>query len=244
MRVLLVSDVHANVSAFDAVLGAAESGSPLDQVWCLGDLVGYGPEPDACIRRLQEFTHLCVAGNHDRAATGEITTEEFNPEAAIAAEWTERHLGDEAKAFLRALPEIIVEGDFTLVHGSLRDPLWEYLVSEEAAAVHFGAQATTYSLVGHSHLQLAFAERAGGRPRAGVMRPESRLALEDTRLITNPGSAGQPRDGDPRAAFALLDTDSSAITYHRVEYDIERTQRAMAAAGLPLRLIARLSVGR
>jgi predicted phosphodiesterase len=244
MRIAVVSDIHSNLAAFEAVIGAVGHDGPVDQMWCLGDLVGYGPDPGACIRLLTEYPHLCVAGNHDRAAAGMISTDEFNPVAAEAVTWTAAQLTDEARRYLAVQPELVVEDNFTLVHGSLRQPLWEYLVSERAAADHLALQATPYCFIGHSHLQLAFVEQGAGLPQGFLMHPGASLTLGDARIIANPGSVGQPRDGDPRAGYAVLDTDSATIRFHRVAYDIERTQRAMAVAGLPPSLIQRLAVGR
>src|SRR5438094_2917175 len=157
-NILLVADVHANLVAFQCVLEDAGRGGAVDEIWCLGDLVGYGPDPGACIELLRAHPHLAVAGNHDRAAIGAITTDEFNQNAATAVSWTADQLLEEQRAFLSALPEVAVWDDFTLVHGSLREPLWEYLVSEPAAAAHFDLLETPYSFIGHSHFQLGFLE--------------------------------------------------------------------------------------
>src|SRR5262245_9050254 len=152
-NILIVSDIHANLAAFEAVIADAEGGAHVDEIWCLGDLVGYGPEPGGCIELLRRYEHACVAGNHDRAAIGAMEVDEFNAYAAAAVEWTARRLDDAGRAFLENLPEVLVLHNFTLVHGSLREPLWEYLVSEPAAGVQFALQSTTHSLIGHSHLQ-------------------------------------------------------------------------------------------
>jgi predicted phosphodiesterase len=152
MRVLIVSDIHANLAAFDAVLRDAAAGGTIDAVWCLGDSVGYGPQPAECIARLREMAAFWVAGNHERAATGAITTEDFNPDAALAANWTASRLDDDLCAVLDALPEVARQGDFTLVHGTLREPIWEYLYSEEAAQAHLALQETPFGLVGHTHI--------------------------------------------------------------------------------------------
>ncbi len=244
MRIAVVADVHSNLPAFETVLAHAAEEAPFDAIWSLGDLVGYGPEPGACIALLRRYPHVAVAGNHDRAAAGLMTTDEFNPVAAAAAQWTATVLTGAERAYLRGLPEVAVEGEFTLVHGSLRDPVWEYLLSPDAAAAHFALQATPYSFVGHSHLQFTFEERAG-RPPEGLARLDlMTVDLDATRLIANPGGLGQPRDGDPRTAYILLDTESRSLTFHRIEYDIGRTQERMREAGLPVSLIERLSRGR
>jgi diadenosine tetraphosphatase ApaH/serine/threonine PP2A family protein phosphatase len=243
MRAIVVADVHANLDALDAVLGDAEALGPLDALWCLGDTVGYGAEPDACIERLRTYRHEAIAGNHDLAAIGAMSTADFNPHAAAAARWTAAHLNDESKAWLSGLPMVLtVAGEFTLVHGSLVDPVWEYLVFPEAALQHLRLQETPYGFVGHSHLPLAYAE--GSEGDRSMLEHEAVLPLEATRFVANPGSVGQPRDGDPRAAYAIVDTDSRLVTFRRVEYDIAAAQRKIRDAGLPEVLAARLSLGR
>jgi diadenosine tetraphosphatase ApaH/serine/threonine PP2A family protein phosphatase len=244
MRVVLVADVHSNLEALEAVLRHAEAAGPMDAVWAMGDLVGYGPDPHACLARLREFRLVAVAGNHDLAATGRIGIEAFNPFAAAAIRWTTRQLEEGDAAFLRGLQTVAVEGDFTLVHGSLRDPVWEYLVSADQALDQFAAQTTPYSLVGHTHLQLVFREAPDSVPEGQRFFDGMTLSLDDGRFIANPGGVGQPRDGDPRSGYALLDTDQRLISFHRVEYDIAATQRKMVKAGLPQVLIERLARGR
>lgn len=245
MRAALVSDIHANLAAFEAVLTHAQAPAPLDAVWCMGDSVGYGPRPSQVIARLRELDARWVAGNHERAATGTMSTEDFNPDAAAAAEWTRSQLSDDERAFLDALPEVITEGDFTQVHGTLRDPIWEYLLSESVCAAHLGLQTTRVSLVGHTHAPALGVLEASGR--CGLYRVEDRDAITITqyeKLVFNPGSVGQPRDGDPRAAYAIYDSDAGTITQHRVDYDISETQKLMTEEGLPLWLIQRLARGR
>ena len=244
MRIAIVSDIHANLPAFEAVLRHAETGGRIDALWCLGDTVGYGPHPNECIALLRSYEHRAVAGNHDLAACGLMGTEDFNDAAATAARWTAEQLSREARAYLRDLPKIVSEGDFTLVHGSLRWPEWEYLLSGEQAQAQFELQQTPYSIVGHSHLPLVFEEQRGGTPALRPAADGERVALDATRLILNPGGVGQPRDGDPRAGYALYDRGARLVTYHRVEYDIAATQQAMEAAGLPRWLSERLSYGR
>ncbi len=244
MRVAIVSDIHANLPAFQAVLHDAEAAGPLDALWCLGDVVGYGPHPNECIALLRRYRHRTVAGNHDLAACGTMGTEEFNDAAAAAVRWTAAQLSAAARAFLQELALVEEEAAFTLVHGSLRWPEWEYLLSSEQAQAHFELQRTLYGLVGHSHLPFVCWEEPDGPPRLAPARDGERVELGEQRLILNPGGVGQPRDGDPRAAYALYDSDARSVTYHRVAYDIEATQRAMEAARLPRWLIERLSVGR
>jgi diadenosine tetraphosphatase ApaH/serine/threonine PP2A family protein phosphatase len=243
MRIAIIADVHANLAAFEAVLRNAEAGGRLDGVWYMGDIVGYGPHPNECIALLRGHEHRAVVGNHDLAAFGGMGVEEFNEAAAAAARWTGEQLSDVSLAYLRKLPPVAREGDFTLVHGTLRSPEWEYLLSGEQAAAHFQIQETPYGLVGHSHIPFVCREETAGQP---VLRPVAdgeAVALGDERMILNPGGAGQPRDHDPRAAYAIYDSDAAAVTFHRVEYDIVATQRAMEAAGLPRWLSERLSAG-
>lgn len=239
MRILIVADVHANLAALDAVIADA---GPVDGVWSLGDVVGYGPQPLECIDRLHGFELVAIAGNHDLAAAGKMGVEMFNPLAREAALWTQRALPEGHRDYLGALPTSTVVDDFTLVHGSLRDPVWDYLVNSDAARVHFRDQSTRYALVGHSHMPLGFADDP--LDDGSAIADGDRLPLGEDRWVANPGSVGQPRDGDPRAAYALLDDEVGLLTFHRVAYDIELTQSLMRDAGLPQPLIDRLARGR
>lgn len=243
MRCAILADIHANLGAFEAVLGDIARRGGVDALWNLGDTVGYGPDPHECLERLTEFEHIGVAGNHDFAAIGKISTIDFNPEAAAAANWTGHRLSRENKAFLEARPLIIENGDFTLVHGSPRDPVWEYLIGIESARVNLSYFKTRYCLVGHSHQPLGFEAKENGDVRLIKFTDGSRLELGKKKLIINPGSVGQPRDGDPRASYAIYDTEDKSITLHRVPYDIGQVQSRMATLDLPRRLIARLSYG-
>jgi predicted phosphodiesterase len=244
VRIAIVSDVHANLPAFEAVLRHAEASGPVHALWSLGDIVGYGPHPNECVALSRRYEHRAVAGNHDLAACGLMGTEEFNEAAAEAARWTSEQLSEAARSYLRELPKVTCEDDFTLVHGSLRWPEWEYLLSSEQAQAHLELQQTPYGLVGHSHLPFVCREQKGSPPTLRPATDGERVELGDQRLILNPGGVGQPRDGDPRAAYALYDSHARVVTYHRVEYDIVATQQAMEAAGLPRWLIERLSYGR
>jgi diadenosine tetraphosphatase ApaH/serine/threonine PP2A family protein phosphatase len=244
MRIAIVADIHSNLEAFEAVLRHAEAGGPIERLWCLGDVVGYGPEPGACIGLLRRYPHVSVMGNHDLAAIGRMGTEEFNPVAAQAADWTAQQLSDEERQYLEELPSVVMEGDFTLVHGTLRHPEWEYLLSGEQAQAHFRLQETPYSLVGHSHVPFVAVEASERVPGMVALADGDELEVGEPRLVMNPGGVGQPRDGDPRAAYALYDSDARRVAFHRVEYDVAATQRKMAAAGLPRYLIERLSHGR
>jgi diadenosine tetraphosphatase ApaH/serine/threonine PP2A family protein phosphatase len=244
MRIAIVSDVHSNLGGLQAVLRRADAGGPVDAVWCLGDIVGYGPEPSAVLSELRRRRLTVVAGNHDLAACGRMGVEEFNRAAAEAVIWTAEQLSYAEGDFLRGLPLTAVSDPFTLVHGSLRYPEWEYLLSGEQALAQFELQTTPYSLVGHSHLPFWVEEEAPGRTPV-FHRAEDGTSLEvgERRLIINPGSCGQPRDGDPRASFVLYDDAAATVTWHRVEYDIAETQQKMRSAGLDTWLTERLAIG-
>lgn len=243
MRIAILADIHANLSALEAVLQHAESGGSLDALWCLGDTVGYGPHPNECIDLLCRYDHRAVGGNHDLAACGRMGSEEFNEAAAAAARWTDGQLTDGSRSYLQELEMIVTEGDFTLVHGSLRWPEWEYLLSGEQAQAHFELQSTPNGLVGHSHLPFVCREEQVPPTLVPYTDGEA-VDLGVVRLILNPGSVGQPRDSDPRAGYALYDSDAATVSFHRVEYDIAATQQAMEKAGLPSWLSERLSYGR
>ena len=240
MRIAVVADVHSNLEAFEAVLQDARESGGFDVVWSLGDIVGYGPDPGACIQLLLGLPHVAIAGNHDYAATGAIGTEDFNPLAAEAAHWTAAQLTLEEQVWLAALSAVQIEGEFTLAHGSLIDPVWDYLMSSEAAYEHLMRQTTPYGLVGHSHVPgVFFQTRSGAEAADPIDTP-----LDDQRFVANPGSVGQPRDGDPRAAYSLIDTEARRLVFRRVPYDIAITQAKMRAVGLPQYLLERLSLGR
>jgi diadenosine tetraphosphatase ApaH/serine/threonine PP2A family protein phosphatase len=243
VRIAITSDIHANLGALEAVL---EHAGTIDGIWNMGDCVGYGPQPSECIARLREAGAIWVAGNHERAATGAISTEEFNPAAAVAAQWTANRLTDDEKAFLDALPETRIESDFTLVHGSLRWPIWEYLVDFETARAHLSLQQTPFSFVGHTHIPMQATELPDDRQGCELHRLADGdvVVLGDSHLVLNPGSVGQPRDGDKRASYGILNTDAGTFTLHRVDYDIAATQKLMEEADLPNWLIERLEIGR
>lgn len=243
MRILIAADIHANLEAFQAVLRHAEQPGPIDRLWCPGDIVGYGPDPSACIALVRSYPHLAVAGNHDMAAAGKIGTTEFNAAAAEAAMWTAGQLGYEERRYLEQLPEVAYEGDFTLVHGSLRAPIWEYILQMPAMEAQFRLMETPYSIIGHSHVAFIAEEGDDGRVWMSTWKDGDVVNLPESRLIINPGGVGQPRDGDPRAAYALYDADARTITLHRVPYEIAVTQQKMRAAGLPASLAQRLSYG-
>lgn len=242
-RVAVVADIHANLAAFEAVRA---SWGEVDEVWCLGDLVGYGSDPNECVERLRALATICLPGNHDWAAIGKIDTDEFNPVAKAAAEWTATALSKDSREFLGALRETVVREPFTLVHGSPRSPLWEYLLDVSAARVNFGLFETELCMIGHSHVPLMFATREDGRIDARLLQPEGPLDLAGARRILNPGSVGQPRDGDPRASYAILELDGARTCFElrRVAYPIDETQARMRLVGLPEQLAVRLATGR
>jgi predicted phosphodiesterase len=242
MRAALLSDVHGNRHAFEAVLSSiAEEG--VDEIWCLGDLVGYGADPNACVALARERCALVLAGNHDLAVTGDLSLEEFSRGAALAAHWTQTVIEDEHLEFLRGLhPQGQAEG-VGLYHASPRDPIWEYVLNSMLADLCLTAQPERVSAVGHSHVALSFTRyqeaEASGTPReAGEVAD-----LSGGEWLLNPGSVGQPRDGDPRAAWMLLDTEAWTATWLRVEYDIAGAAGAIRAAGLPGSLADRLEYG-
>lgn len=250
MRCAIISDVHGNLPALDAVLTQV---GEVDQLWCLGDLVGYGPQPNECITRLRERAALCVAGNHDWAAIGKMDTNDFNPDASKAAEWTKEELTAENREFLEGLPEQLNVGEqseFTLVHGSPREPIWEYLTHVSMARLNFDYFQTPYCLVGHTHVPLIFQrpqpEDASVTYRTIVPQPGRTVKLGSHRLIVNPGSVGQPRDGNAAGAYMVYETHKGAaatLTLQRAEYAVGVVQEKMRAAGLPPRLVTRLTYG-
>jgi diadenosine tetraphosphatase ApaH/serine/threonine PP2A family protein phosphatase len=285
MRCAILSDIHGNDDALAAVLEdiatiSMRHPTPIDEIWCLGDLVGYGPEPSACIRLVRACSELCIAGNHDWVAAGKANSAEFTGAAAIVAAWTSRQLTGEERTYLAELPQIVATGDFTLAHGSPSNPIWEYLLTPAAARRNFPAFETRFCLVGHTHLPVIFLEPGNGRyphgaqfgaqPAATALltldAPDwARLAHPGTavaessctriipqpgpwtppagyRAIINPGSVGQPRDHDPRAAYMVYDSEQG-FEFRRVPYEVSATQRKLRDHGLPERLGQRLAQG-
>ena len=242
MRVALLSDVHANLQALEAVLGALDAGTAPDAIWVTGDTVGYGADPSDVIALLKERGALLLQGNHDRAvATGE-GLEWFHDRAATAARMHAEWLSSEERDFLGALPQVQSVDRFTLCHGSLRDPLWEYVTSAPAAAASLAKAPTPFCCNGHTHVPALFIEGAGGGVRSVRPKAEASFSLE-SRCLINPGSVGQPRDGDPRAAYAVLDTSSGTVTFHRSSYPVANAQRRIRDRGLPEMFAERLALG-
>jgi len=244
MRCAIVADIHANLAAFKAVLADAERRGGVEEVWCLGDIVGYGPDPHECIALLRQTKHVCVAGNHDWAATGKFDISVFKADAAAACQWTAQQLSPEDVDYLNSRPLVIQKGDFTLVHGSPREPIQEYLLSTSVARGNFDCFQSPFCLVGHSHIPLAFRYSETGDCSSIPFLPDTGLALGEDRLIINPGGTGQPRDGNPQASYAIYDSETRTVNLHRVPYDIGATQARMVKHGLPARLVERLSYGR
>jgi predicted phosphodiesterase len=241
MRILVLSDIHANLIALETVLRNA---GEFDRIWCLGDVVGYGPEPNACIETLRRYDLVCIAGNHDWAVLDKLELEDFNADARRAVLWTREQLNVQNLDWLHALPDSFRTEDFTLVHGSPRAPLWEYVLTSGIARINFEYLDTSLCLIGHTHIPIIYRyDNDTQNVTAEPLPEEIPVPLQGERMMINPGSVGQPRDGDPRAAFALLDLDTLTLTHYRIEYNVPATQLKMGQANLPLRLITRLSYG-
>jgi predicted phosphodiesterase len=240
MRIAIVSDIHSNLPALQAVL--ADMGEA-DAIWCLGDFVGYGPWPNECIALLREARVTAISGNHDLAAIGQITTEAFNRDAAIATAWTTSQLSPESVSYLASLPPMGEVDGVTLAHGTPREPVWEYLLSDEGARASFERFTTQLCLVGHTHIPSVFVEEPDGRVTLGHMPGGTIYKIGEKRTIANPGSVGQPRDQDPRSAYLLYDTTTGTLEWKRVAYEIPATQVKMREVGLPPFFISRLERG-
>jgi diadenosine tetraphosphatase ApaH/serine/threonine PP2A family protein phosphatase len=227
--------------ALEAVLQDVDAAG-VDELWSLGDHVGYGPRPNECCAATAARSALTLAGNHDLAVRGDIDLREFAGDAGSAASWTRTVLDDDARAFLAPLEPTARADGVELYHGSPRDPVWEYVLSDEAAAASLTLTEAPVVLVGHSHVALVV-RLDGGSLAGGVAPGGTELELGTVRWLLNPGSVGQPRDGDPRAAWLLLDLAARTASYRRVEYPIDRTQAEIREAGLPPSLGARLARG-
>jgi predicted phosphodiesterase len=242
MRVAIVSDIHGNRQAFEAVLEAIAA-SDCDEIWCLGDLVGYGADPNACVTLARDHAAISLAGNHDLGVRGTIPLEQFSRGAALAATWTQREITEETRQYLDSLEPLDVEPPVALYHASPRDPVWEYVLSPLQADLCLDVQARRIALVGHSHVALSFARAPGESATGQTREADEEIDLQEGEWIVNPGSVGQPRDGDPRAAWLDLDLDRWRATYRRTEYDIAGAAAAIRAARLPDSLAERLAYG-
>jgi len=245
LRLAIISDIHGNLPALEAVLDDVDATDP-DEVWCLGDVVGYGAEPNQCTELVRERCSLSLAGNHDLAVLDAIDISSFSPAAAEAAQWTQAQLTDEAREYLGGLHAADETRDVALYHASPRDHVWEYVLWPEQAGECIAKQARRIALIGHSHIALCFRAADDGDVDAtegAQVSAGTQLDLRVGRWLLNPGSVGQPRDGDPRAAWLELDTENWTATYRRTEYEIERAADSIAAAGLPEHLGKRLFVG-
>jgi predicted phosphodiesterase len=241
MRVAVFSDVHANLPALEAVLRAVD-GDGVDELWCLGDLTGYGADPGPCIDIVLERADVCLAGNHDLVVTGEIPLHAFSHDARAAVEWTMQTLPAEQLDRLRELRPDGERGGVELYHGSIRDPVWEYVIDDRTAAICMEQQHSDLSLVGHSHVPLLYGYADEGFT-GGVAPGGTEVVARPGPFLLNPGSVGQPRDGDWRAAYMILDLETRNADWRRVEYDVGAAQRSIRAAGLPARLGNRLAEG-
>ena len=244
MKVAVISDIHANLHALDAVLEDID-GHGVDEIWCLGDAVGYGAFPGECVTKLNERCSVFLLGNHDLAALREIDIGSFSPSAAASARWTRENMAEEAFEILRGLEGTSSRREeIGLFHASPRDPIWEYVVDSDMAEDNLDFQEEDVALIGHSHISLYFTRVDEMSRVSSVLAPEgTELKMNRGKWLVNPGSVGQPRDGDPRAAWAELDTESLLIRFHRVAYPIEDAATAISEAGLPQHLGERLFKG-
>jgi diadenosine tetraphosphatase ApaH/serine/threonine PP2A family protein phosphatase len=245
VRVAAITDIHSNLPALEAVLTDIEAAG-LEETWCLGDVVGYGVEPDACTALVRERCAVCLVGNHDLAVLGSLDIASFSEAAAVAVEWTRDNVSDSTLEFLRELNPQGERSGIGLYHASPRDPVWEYVLSGEQAGAGMDANPQRIGLIGHSHVALFFSRPEGddeGEARGAQASDGALLDLGLGGWLVNPGSVGQPRDGDPRAAWLELDTEAETACFHRVAYEIERAAAPIAAAGLPRRLADRLYTG-
>jgi predicted phosphodiesterase len=246
MRILVLSDIHANLTALEAVLKDA---GDVDATWCLGDVVGYGPDPNECIARLRLLPNfICLMGNHDAAALGNIQLDAFNYDARRSIEWIQEVLTPESLAYLKDLPDIVKVADMgvTLAHGSPRNPVWEYILDLHSAGQNFKHFDTRVCMVGHTHLPIAYLlENVDGDyyDLQWQLPDENHSLTLSARAIVNPGSVGQPRDHDPRASYAIFTPESFSWQIHRVQYDIPSVQKRIKDQDLPSRHALRLTEG-
>jgi predicted phosphodiesterase len=241
MKALIISDIHGNRTALEAVLEAAGS---VDMVWCLGDIIGYGPDPNDCVAIIRNLPNLiCLRGNHDSAVIGLTERIKFNHAAQMVLEWTDDQLNPVNRQYLMNLSPQVEVDDVTLVHGSPRDPTWEYIMDVYTATANFDYFETPYCFVGHSHLPVLYYLKNGNElANVSFVYPGDKTRLPEN-CIVNPGSVGQPRDHDPRAAYTIFDTEKKTWAQYRINYDISEVQDRMNSAGLPVEYIQRLDMG-
>ena len=242
MRIAIVSDIHGNRHAFEAVLEAIDHSS-CEEMWCLGDLVGYGADPDACVELARRHAAVCLAGNHDLGVRGTLPLEEFSRGAQLAAQWTQQTISAETLAYLNELEPLNLEEQVGLYHASPRDPVWEYVLSPLQAELCLDAQRHRVCLIGHSHVALSFSRIDGAAATGQTRDADEQLDLTSGEWLINPGSVGQPRDGDPRAAWLELDVDGLVALYRRTDYNIAAAAAAIRRARLPDSLAERLVYG-
>lgn len=243
MRYLILSDIHSNLVALEAVLADAPSDLP---IWCLGDVVGYGPYPNECVELLRDLGAECVVGNHDWAVMNKVDVQDFNLDAQRSVVWTQDEMRPENMAYLENLPLSLVKGDVTLVHGSPREPVWEYILYPPIARLNFAYFGTAFCFVGHTHVPVIFRFQTKDEERvceAEQLVEGAPVPLGEGRLIINAGSVGQPRDGDARASYAILDVEALTLEHRRVQYDIAQVQKIMEEVALPPRNVMRLTYG-
>lgn len=241
MLILVISDVHANFTALEAVIAANDK---VDAVWCLGDLVGYGPDPNECIERIRSLPNLtCLLGNHDAAVIGALDLEKFNHDASLSIHWTQSIITPANLDYLKSLPEKGISSLFTLAHASPRSPIWEYVLDPYTALLNFSAFETQIALVGHTHLPLSFSlDETSNQVKRVLIKAGDTVQLVG-RKILNPGSVGQPRDHNPKSSYAILDPANMTWRIRRIEYDIAPVQKRIIAAGLPEKHAQRLADG-
>lgn len=245
MRVAAIADIHANLAALEACVEAIDAAA-VDEIWCLGDVLGYGAEPDACADLVRERCAICLAGNHDLAVLGALPVTDFSAAAAVAVEWTRDNVEERTLEMVRELEPAGSREGVGLFHASPRDPVWEYVLSGEQADACLDVQEESVGLIGHSHVALFFTRPSAGAHdaiRGAQAADGAQLQMDGGEWLLNPGSVGQPRDGDPRAAWLELDLSSRAARFHRVDYEIGRAASAIFSAGLPRPLADRLFVG-
>jgi diadenosine tetraphosphatase ApaH/serine/threonine PP2A family protein phosphatase len=248
MRAAVISDIHSNLPALEAVLGAIDdAGTGIEEIWCLGDVVGYGAQPDACAELVRDRCDTCLVGNHDLAALGELDISSFSSAAADAVRWTIENAASETMEMLRQLSPSGLRSGIAIFHASPRDPVWEYVLSVDQAAECMQLQPERISLIGHSHVALYFVGSKGDGEASetrGAQAPDgAAIDLAEGTWLVNPGSVGQPRDGDPRAAWLELDTTESSAVFHRIAYDVDKAAAPIIENGLPKHLADRLYVG-